>query len=243
MKVIGIIPARYASTRFPGKPLIDIKGKSMIQRVYEGCKQMDDLTELWVATDDQRIYDHVQSFDGNVIMTDNDIPTGTDRCIQALNKIKGDFDAVINIQGDEPLVAQEQIKAILQLLKNGAPIATLKKLIEDQEMISDPNVVKVISSPSQKAIYFSRSPIPFNRDNQTVNYYKHVGLYGFQVNTLNKISGLEKGKLESIESLEQLRWLENELDIYITEIKNESFSIDTPSDLAKFLNKYNDLDH
>ncbi len=245
MQILGVIPARYASTRFPGKPLVDIKGKTMIQRVYEQVQLA--LNYVVVATDDDRIKECVRNFGGNVVMTAKNHQSGTDRCAEALalfeKEIKEHFDAVINIQGDEPFIEPSQINQIANLLsKEGANIATLIKPIEENAPLFNPNKVKVIINNKNEAIYFSRQPIPYLRgvnENEwhiKHTYFQHIGMYGYKKDTLMQITELEKGKLELAESLEQLRWLENKISITTAQTRIEGICIDTPEDLEKVLN-------
>lgn len=242
MKTIGIIPARFASTRFPGKPLASIHGKSMIQRVYEKAESASKLDCVVVATDDDRIITEVKSFGGNVVMTRHDHMSGTDRCYEALSMQITDFDIVVNIQGDEPFIHPDQINQVITLLENGnAEISTLAFKILNEEELFNPNTVKVIFSDSGKAIYFSRHPIPFLRNFAQSqwfshhNYYKHLGIYGYLSNTLKKITQISPSPLEKAESLEQLRWLETGINIAVGTTVIESFGIDTPEDLEKVL--------
>lgn len=234
MKVVGIIPARYASTRFPGKPLIDIGGKSMIQRVYEQCLKAESLTKVVVATDDKRIYEHVLSFGGEVALTSEHHQSGTDRCAEVVNSLPTEFDVVINIQGDEPFIAPEQINLLVSAF--GLPkvqIASLKKAIQLEEDIRNPNVVKVVTNIYDEAIYFSRSAIPYRRNPEAdIKYYKHIGIYGYTVDVLKKITNLPIGQLEKAESLEQLRWLEQGYSITLKETNIETIAVDTPADLV-----------
>jgi len=242
MRFIGIIPARYASTRFPGKPLAMINGKTMIQRVCEQsqkCKLLDDVV---VATDDLRIFDHASGF-AQVVMTRPDHPSGTDRCLEALDIINKDHsyvdtDCLINIQGDEPFISPEQIELLITGLRDtGKNILTLIKKISCEQEYFNPNIVKTVFTNNQKALYFSRAPIPFfkhlNQEskNKKLFGYKHIGLYGFRIDTLRQITTIGKGKLEQAESLEQLRWLQNGFDIYLVETQLESMAVDTPDDL------------
>ncbi|NOU61631.1 3-deoxy-manno-octulosonate cytidylyltransferase [Marinifilum caeruleilacunae] len=242
MKFIGIIPARYASTRFPGKPLADIHGKTMIQRVYE--QTLLAIDEVWVATDDDRIQKAVENFGGNVIMTSPDHQSGTDRIAEALSKIsesKGtQYDVVINIQGDEPFIQPEQIELVKKCFESEqTQIATLVKQISNQEEIFDPNKVKAVISKSQKALYFSRSPIPYLRGVEKENwldkgtFYKHIGMYAYKNDVLKQITQIDQSSLELSESLEQLRWLENGYWIQTEVTKHESIGIDTPEDLER----------
>jgi len=241
MKIIGIIPARYASTRFPGKPLVDIQGKSMIQRVYEQCIKADKLSSVLIATDDQRIYDHVISFGGKAWMTSHEHQSGTDRCAEIIESGKaGDWDAVINIQGDEPYIHPEQINLLCEVMQEkSVAIGTLVKKIDAQSELFNHNNVKVVLNNKLDAIYFSRSPIPFNRNFpedewlKHSTYYKHIGIYGYKTKTLLEISKLAKTNLEITESLEQLRWIENGYQIKAAVTHLESVAIDTPDDLLK----------
>ena len=245
MKIAGIIPARYASTRFPGKPLADIKGKSMIMRVYEQAAKVQKLDEVVVATDDQRIFKHVIENGGKAVMTSPDHPSGTSRCAEAIKLISRNdhFDSVINIQGDEPFIRPEQIGRVAQLLcRNEVQIASLYKKITTATDLFDPNIVKAIVSNQGKALYFSRQAVPFVRNVsmekwlELTVFYKHIGIYGYRVDTLFQIIQLTESPLEKAELLEQLRWLYHGFDIYMEETHFESFSIDTPEDLSKFMN-------
>lgn len=238
MKTLGIIPARYASTRFPGKPLTTIGGKSMLQRVYEQAQLATLLTDTIIATDDPRIFDHAYNFKANVIMTDPKHPSGTDRCAEVV-RLLADYELVINIQGDEPFIEPASIDLVVELLQNGAPIATLAKQIETAAELTDPNVVKVTFDENRKALNFSRQAIPTLEgipQNQWLKkgvFYKHVGLYGFQRNTLLEITQLPQGEREKTESLEQLRWLDAGYPIFVNFTQAKSVSIDTPADLVK----------
>lgn len=243
MKFIGIIPARYASTRLPGKPLIQIAGKPMIERVYErSCKILED---VWVATDDERIFNVVKGFGGKVVMTSKKHRSGTDRCAEAIDLIHEEtglsFDVIVNIQGDEPFIFPEQIGTILTCFDEpGTEIATLVKPINNSEDIFDPNKPKVVLNNRKEAIYFSRSPIPYIRDkakNQKYwirhQFYKHIGMYAYRYQTLKEITLLEPSYLEQAESLEQLRWIENGYKIKVEFTEHDSISIDTKRDLQK----------
>ncbi|MBE0638907.1 MAG: 3-deoxy-manno-octulosonate cytidylyltransferase [Bacteroidales bacterium] len=244
MKIYGIIPARFASTRFPGKPLADIKGKSMIRRVYEQASKSVLLNKVIVATDDQPIFDHVAAFGGEVTMTSSDHQSGTSRCFEVVEKINGNLpDVVINIQGDEPFIDPQQIDNMARLFTDpSVQIATLIKKISSPEELFNPNVVKVVTGTDGKAIYFSRSPIPYLRGvdqknwHDTTDFFKHIGIYGYRINVLAEIVSLPPSKLELAESLEQLRWIENGLVIHTTETDLEGFAVDTPEDLAKIIN-------
>lgn len=241
MKIIGLIPARFESTRFPGKPLAIIHGKSMIQRVYEQAKQADKLSDVYVATDDERIANEVDQFGGKYVMTLDSHQSGTDRCQEALLKLGLEVDALVNIQGDEPFIQAEQINQVASLLENGAPIATLVKPIKDSGTLLDPNKVKAVLDKDNRAIYFSRSPIPFYKGKTAEHwldahqYYKHLGIYAYQAEVLHQISHLPPSALEVAESLEQLRWIENAFAIHVGITRFESPSIDTPEDLEKVL--------
>lgn len=242
MKILGIIPARYGSTRFPGKPLIDINGKSMIQRVYEQAKSCTSLNEVIVATDDQRIFDHVKSFRGNVEMTSDKHESGTDRCAEVVEKISENYDVVINIQGDEPYIDPIQITQLCECFNDEkTDIATLVKKIESIEDLFDENKVKVVKSSADFAIYFSRNPIPFVKGEAKENwlekqtYYKHIGIYGYRFEVLQKVTQMPLSILEKAEGLEQLRWLENGLRIKVAETQLEAIAIDSPEDLKKII--------
>ncbi|WP_218916785.1 3-deoxy-manno-octulosonate cytidylyltransferase [Fluviicola taffensis] len=242
MRILGIIPARYGSSRFPGKPLIDLKGKTMIQRVVEGAAKSSLLTDLIVATDDQRIVEAVESFGGKVQMTDSKHPTGTDRCAEIVRSLADNYDVVINIQGDEPLVDARQLDQLLQAFTNPeVQIATLASRKIEMEDILNPNRIKVIVDKNQNALYFSRSPIPnfANAKGEPLEIYpflRHIGLYAYRSEVLLQLSELEETHLEKIESLEQLRWLYNGYKIQVVETEIETPNIDTPEDVEKVLN-------
>lgn len=238
-RVLGIIPARFASTRFPGKPLADISGKPMIQHVYEQCLKAEKLDKVLVATDDERIMNTVKNFGGLALMTDADHQSGTDRCYEAFIKSEMSFDFVINIQGDEPLIAPGQIDQLAGLLDEQIEIATLvKQLIKPRELF-DPNVVKVVFDKKQYALFFSRSTIPYLRNVSQEKwlsegqFFKHIGIYAYRTDVLANFSKLEPSVLEKAESLEQLRWLDNGYTIKVKETEYESIGIDTPEDLTK----------
>jgi len=238
-KILGVIPSRYASTRFPGKPLVKIGDKSMVQRVYEQASQCAALRKVVVATDDQRIYDHVLSFGGHVCMTSEDHQSGTDRCFEVMGKEKEFFDYVINIQGDEPFISPIQIEQLAALLDGKAELATQIRKIADSEAIFNPNVVKAITDIHGKAIYFSRHPIPYIRGKQEnewikhQTFYQHIGIYAYRTDVLGKITQLPISNLEKSESLEQLRWIENGFSIQTTLTDFVNIGIDTPEDLEK----------
>ncbi len=242
--ILGIIPARYGSTRFPGKPLADIGGKPMIQRVYEQASR--ELKYVYVATDDERIKAAVTKYGGNVVMTSVDHQSGTDRCAEALTKIEAienmTFHAVVNIQGDEPFISPKQIASVANCFNDhNTELATLVKPVRKTEDLFNPNKPKVVISKDKYALYFSRSPIPYFRgedENNWVNkhtFYNHIGLYGYRADILMKITQLKTGTLESVESLEQLRWLENGYQIRIEETDEQAYGIDTPEDLENLL--------
>jgi 3-deoxy-manno-octulosonate cytidylyltransferase (CMP-KDO synthetase) len=241
MKILGIIPSRYASTRFPAKSLVDIAGKSMVQRVVEQVLKSTLITDVVVATDDQRIFDHVKEFGGNVCMTASDHQSGTDRCQEALQGQRDVYDYVINIQGDEPFIQPSQIDQLAQLLDGKTQLATLIKPIDQKDQINDSNVVKVVKNLIDEAVYFSRSPIPYQPNavqsewlsNHT--YYKHIGIYAYRADILGQITQLPISMLEKAESLEQLRWIENGYCIKTAITQHESIGIDTPEDLKKAL--------
>ena len=241
MKFVGIIPARYASTRFPGKPLADILGQPMIQRVYERASQV--LDTVVVATDDQRIYDAVVQFGGRVVMTSENHKTGTDRCYEALTKLPETYDVVINIQGDEPFIAIDQIEALKNcFVSDQIQLATLVKPFDANTSIDElenPNTPKVILSQAGEAICFSRSVIPYLRGVEKSQwatahtYYKHIGIYAYRTDILAQITKMTQTPIEKAESLEQLRWLENGLHIHVAITHSDNHSIDTPEDLQR----------
>ncbi len=249
MKILGIIPARYASTRFPGKPLTMINGKSMIQRVYEQSMKSELLADVVVATDDQRIYDAVMAFGGKVMMTSSEHNSGTDRCCEIVEKIGNKYDAVVNIQGDEPFINPEQINQIASLIATEeSQIASLCKPIKDEDELFDENVVKVVFDKNFKALYFSRQTIPFLRKVEKNEkswmgqrtFYKHIGIYAYKADVLKEIAQLPQSGLELSECLEQLRWLENSYSIKMGITEYESYSIDTPQDVEKCLKFFQD---
>ena len=241
MNSIGIIPARYASTRFPGKPLVPISGKTMIQRVYEQAKKSD-LTHVLVATDDSRIAEEVNRFGGEVILTSETHQSGTDRCFEAYCNYNIPADYIINIQGDEPFIKPEQINQVLACFqKPQTQLATLIKKIENPEALFNTNTVKVVIDNLQQALYFSRHPIPFCRGQEPENwlsqntYFQHIGIYGYRSDILEQITQLPPSALELAESLEQLRWLENGFKITTAITTFDTIGIDTPEDLEKAL--------
>lgn len=241
MKILGIIPARYKSSRFPGKPLIDIAGKSMIQRVYEQCLKSSSLEKVIVATDDERILEHVKSFGGAAFITSENHSSGTDRCNEVA-RLFPEFDICINIQGDEPMIDPRQIDLLCACFNDqGTGLATLVKKITTAEELFNPNTPKVIFNRDMEAIYFSRNTIPFLRNSNQDDwldhhtYYKHIGIYGYRSVILSEITKLEMSVLEKAEALEQLRWVENGYKIKVAITDKESGAIDTPEDLQKLL--------
>jgi len=247
LRFVGIIPARFASTRFPGKPLSEIGGKTMIQRVYEQVSKA--LSDVYVATDDQRIYDAVILFGGKVIMTSDRHKSGTDRCYEAFSKLTEWFDVVINIQGDEPFIQPEQITKIRECFAEpDTQIATLAKKVTEKdsfEILNNPNNPKVVVNLQNEAMYFSRSVIPFKRGSETKDwisqhtYLKHVGIYAYRADILRELTLLEQSSLETAESLEQLRWLENGYRVKVGLTDVETYGIDTPEDLEKIKHLFN----
>lgn len=247
MSFLGIIPARYGSSRFPGKPLVDINGRSMILRVCDRAILSEIFQDLIVATDDERILNHVREAGYHAVMTSPAHRSGTDRCLEAVqtweNQQGKSFDHVINIQGDEPYIHPEQVRKVAEILAGSdAPIATLAKLITHREEIFNPNVVKVVFDKNMDAVYFSRAPVPYIREVSEIQWtkkkahFKHIGIYGYRSQTLKMICGLPEAVLEKHESLEQLRWIEHGLRIKIGITHLESVAIDTPEDLLKITN-------
>jgi 3-deoxy-manno-octulosonate cytidylyltransferase (CMP-KDO synthetase) len=240
LNIVGIIPARYNSSRFPGKPLIDLKGKTMIQRVYEGVKKSKILTDVIVATDDQRIYDEVIRFGGKVVMTSSSHPSGTDRCGEVANTLNN-VDVIINIQGDEPLVDFRQIDQLAQVFRDpSVSIATLGNQDISYEDLNNTNRIKIVLDNKENAIYFSRSPIPNyanagNKPLENYPYLRHIGLYGYRTQTLRELILLTPTDLEKTESLEQLRWLYYGYKIRVVKTDIETPNIDVPADVEKVL--------
>ncbi len=251
MRILAIIPARYSSVRFPGKPLADINGKPMVQRVYEQIKKCSSIKDIVVATDDERIINAVNSFGGKALLTLPDHQSGTDRCAEVIQRHKENFDVIINVQGDEPFIAPDQIELIASCFKNQEiQIATLIKRITQSPELFDSSKVKVVINEKEEAMYFSRFPIPFLRglseelwlENSV--YYKHIGIYGYRTEVLSQIVKLPVHLLEKAESLEQLRWLTNGYRIQTALTELESISVDTIEDLnaaRKFLNEGTDF--
>lgn len=241
MRFIAIIPARYASTRFPGKPLADMAGKPMIQRVYEQVKKA--LDEVWVATDDVRIFEAVEAFGGKAVMTSSEHRSGTDRIQEAYSKIGGGFDVIINVQGDEPFIQPEQIESLKNCFDSKeVELATLVKPFKKEDgfdVLFNPNSPKVVINKKNEAIYFSRSIMPYIRDAHHTEwldkhtFYKHIGMYAYRSDVLSEITKLPQSSLEKAESLEQLRWIENGYCIRVGYTTMETIGIDTPEDMEK----------
>ena len=244
MQILGIIPARYASTRFPAKALVDIGGKSMIQRVYEQSSKATQLSQVIVATDDERIFDHVHNFGGKAVMTSSDHLSGTDRCYEALTKTEGTYDYVINIQGDEPFISPEPINNLAEVLDGTIELATLVKIIDSEEILFNVNVPKAVLNKRGEVLYFSRQTIPYLRGIETDKwlesntFYKHIGIYAYRVDVLAEITKLEFSSLEKAEALEQLRWLENGYSIKAVITSDDSHGVDTPDDLDRVTRKF-----
>jgi len=242
-RTIAIIPARWASSRFPGKPLADIRGKQMVVRTMEQASQACDA--VYVATDDQRIFDAVKNAGGKAVMTSVDLRNGTERIAQALSiieKDEGHFDYCINVQGDEPFIKPEQVAELRNaIIESGSDIATLVKPIKTEAELFDPNKPKVAIGTKQQALYFSRSTVPYVRGAEKDEwlakgkFYKHIGIYAFKSSVLKEIVELPEGNLEQLEMLEQLRWLENGYSIRTSVTEFESLSVDTPEDLEALL--------
>lgn len=238
MKFIGIIPARYASTRFPGKPLALLGGKPVIQHVYEKVAAV--LEAAYVATDDERIYDVVKSFGGQVVMTRTNHKSGTDRIEEAIEKIGGEWDVVVNVQGDEPFVAKSQLDTICHCFDDPTTqIATLGKPFESMEAVQNPNSPKIVVDNMGFAMYFSRSVIPYVRGKEKSSwlthypFLKHLGIYAYRKDVLRQVTQLPQSSLEIAESLEQLRWLQNGFKIKVGTTDVETVGIDTPQDLER----------
>lgn len=231
MKIISIIPARYQSSRFPGKPLVTILGKPMIQWVYEKVSSVSEIADVYVATDDERIFNVVTEFGGKAIMT-GECACGSDRVYQACEKI--DADIILNIQGDEPSIKTEMIRDLISAFNDSeVEMATLKKEIKPEEDVNNPNMVKVLTNVNDNAMYFSRSAIPYNRDNvEGVKHYKHIGVYGYKKDFLKKFVNMPQSSFEKAESLEQLRALENGYKIRVVETKHQSIGVDLPEHIA-----------
>lgn len=239
MKAVGIIPARLGSTRLPNKVLLPIAGKTMIQHVWEQAKQIRGLDGIWIACDDVKIADSVAKFGGKAMMTRVDHPNGTSRIAEALDKLKAervDADIVINIQGDQPLLDSAAIEKLVGVLKQSVDLkmATLAIRSKNAEEYRNPNVVKLVCDEKGHALYFSRSPLPFWRDtNETPEFWKHIGVYGYRRDFLNQFIGWPEGRLEKLEKLEQLRVLERGIAIQVVETKQDFISVDTAEDLKQ----------
>ncbi len=249
LNILGVIPARYASTRFPGKPLAMINGTSMIERVYRQCLKSLKLDQVYVATDDTRISEHVASFGGNVVMTSVHHQSGTDRCLEAYHIVSEQnpqhkADVVINIQGDEPLINPQIIDRLAREFTDPlVNIATASAGFDNMHMVLNPNAVKIVIDIHHNALYFSRSVIPYSRNTNPLpeNFHKHIGIYAFRTETLEKICSLPVSNLEKTESLEQLRWLENGFKIRVIQGFSEGLCVDAPGDIQiieKFMNKH-----
>jgi len=239
--ILGVIPARYASSRFPGKPLVDILGKSMIQRVYVQAKKSKKLDEVVVATDDERIFNHVKKFGGQAVMTESNHPSGTDRCFEAFKKLGKDFKYIINIQGDEPFIDPSQIDLLVDVCDGKTELATLMIPVDSHEVLFDTGEVKITMNNKHEALYFSREVIPHIKGvdkkdwHKHFPYYRHVGMYAYRADILKEITTLAPSSLEKAESLEQLRWLENGFKIKLAITDFDSHCIDTPEDIEKVL--------
>lgn len=234
MKGLGIIPARFGSTRFPGKPLVEINGKSMIRRVIDQAKKCSSLSEVWVATDDERIFNHVEEYGCKAVYTSENCNSGTERICELLPSLENDFDFVLNIQGDEPFVHVESLDELCNaLISSKTDIATLAVQMESKDEANDSNRVKVVFSKTGRALFFSRSTIPFARNGEP-DYFKHLGVYAYTTSALKQINAFQASPLELTESLEQLRWLENDLTISVVVTSHDSTGIDTPEDLLKY---------
>lgn len=243
--ILGVIPARYQSSRFPGKPLVQILGKSMIQRVYEQAKKSNALADVIVATDDERIFEHVLLFGGKAVYTKENHPSGTDRCFEAFQKHNGNYDYVINIQGDEPFIDPSQIDLLANVCNGATELATLMIPVDSHEVLFDNGEVKIVLNQYHEALYFSRMVIPFIKGkpesewhlNHT--YYRHVGMYAYRADVLKQVTELQPSSLENAESLEQLRWLENGLKIKCVSTNFDSHCVDTPEDIEKVIRLMN----
>lgn len=239
MKFIALIPARFQSTRFPGKPLALLGGKPVIQWVYENVKRA--LDPVWVATDDERIFNAVEAFGGRAVYTESSHRSGTDRCAEAARLLKVDnaFEVVINVQGDEPFIKAAQVQQLMACFDEDTAIATLIKKVDSADELFNPNRPKVVLDHNQNALYFSRSPIPYVRGEKENNwllantFWAHIGMYAYRETVLQQITRLSPGKLERVEALEQLRWLENGFKIKTAVTEFQSIGIDTPEDLKQ----------
>ena len=240
MNVLGIIPARYNSTRFPGKPLVNISGKTMLERTYEQASKCSALSELIIATDDEKIMQEAERIGAEAVFTSSKHKNGTERCWEAYQKWDKTYDVVLNIQGDEPFLAPDTINEVLESFYDpDTEIGTLVKAIENKDELTIDSVIKVVIDAYKNALYFSRGAIPFVQNEANVTFYKHIGLYAFRPEILQEIVELEPTPLEEAESLEQLRWLENGYQIKVNFTEHESNSIDTPEDLEETLKRLN----
>lgn len=234
-RIIAIIPSRYGSSRFPGKPLAIIKNKPMIRWVYENVKKVSAVSDVYVATDDNRIFDAVLQFGGKALMTSDKHTCGTDRlaeCVRILNLSEEDI--VLNIQGDEPLIRQEMVTDLISCFDSSEVyMGTLKKKIEAEDELNNPNVVKVITDVNNYAIYFSRWCLPYDRNGKGIDHFKHIGAYGYTAKFLTEYSRMPKTPLEIAESLEQLRVIENGLKIKVKETQYQTIGVDTPEQLSQ----------
>ena len=241
MKILGVIPARFESSRFPGKVLADIQGKSMIQRVFEQASKSNLLDKVIIATESEQVIDHVRSFGGEAVLTNTNHASGTDRCFEVLQLQNESYEYVINIQGDEPFIDPQQIDELAGLLDGKVELATLIKKITTNDELFNLGEVKTVFNNNLEALYFSRQPIPYYRHAgeldwlQHQSYYKHIGIYGYRADVMETIAGLPLANLEQAESLEQLRWLENGFTIKLAFTDFESVCIDTREDLEKVL--------
>lgn len=241
MRILGIVPSRYASSRLPGKPLLDIAGKSMVQRVVEQAGKCAELAEVVVATDDERIQRHVAGFGGTAMMTSPTHPSGTDRCWEVMERMgPGNFDAVVNIQGDEPFIVPQQITEVCNCLAQpGVEVATLAQVVQDDHDLDVPGEVLIAAGANMDALYFSRAAIPFLRNptaaprHAQFRFLKHVGLYAYTAGALGRIVKLPASPLELAEALEQLRWLEHGVRVRVGLTSHDSFCVDTPADLER----------
>ncbi len=246
MKILGVIPARYASSRFPGKCLVEIEGKTMVRRVYEQACKSPSLDRVVVATDDQRIYDEITRHGGEALMTGAHHRNGTERCAEVLEKLGGEYDYLLNIQGDEPFINPDQIDILASCLDGNTELGTLIRHETDMDMLLSPTEMKVVVNKNKEALYFSRSVIPFVRDVDQTNwakkhaFYLHIGIYAYRADILPQLVKLPPGILETAESLEQLRWMENGYTIKVAETTHESFMIDTPEDLQVALDHFSE---
>lgn len=234
MKSIVIIPARYASSRFPGKPLAEICGKPMIRHVYESVLKVKEIDDIYVATDDERIFDVIEKFGGKALMTSKKHTCGTERLAECAEILAlDDKDIILNIQGDEPLIHPEMVRELKSIFEEpDVLMGTLKRELEPFENVENPNIVKVVTDLDDNAIYFSRHAIPFKRNDIGIKVYKHIGVYGYRKDFLMKFSKMEKTPLEQTESLEQLRVIENGYKIKVKETKYQTIGVDTPEQIA-----------